>query len=48
LFIVKEKESGKVVAFCSDIKDAEAIRDSSKNVDGVVIVIEEVRSSDAR
>jgi hypothetical protein len=47
LFIVKEKESNKVVAICSDKKDAEAIRNSSKNVDEIEIVIEEVRSSDA-
>jgi len=47
LFIVKEKGSNKVVAICSDIKDAEAIAHSSKNVDGIEIVIEEVRSSDA-
>ena len=43
MYIVKEKLTGKIVAFCSSKQDAIGIRDSGK-VDKIEYIIEEVKN----
>ena len=48
MFVIKNKETGEVLAFCSEIKDAKAIKESSSKVDKIKIIIEEVKVKNER